>query len=1023
VAIDLSKFKGRLPYDSQLYGIYQPLIGWRSRLIQNRLNAIPVDLPPFPPLADIVVGGNKDLSVTLRGSHQNFRIMADGSVQGEHAADVFKDDPSLTTFDNPGYIDSLLVRLIQQDVKQNLPAHPPSDAAFWSTYWANNLSLDALNKAFNKAVASLHTTPLVADIAAIPPDTDPLGQYVYRVRLLFGDPFKANEYLFNKEVYVARYLNSLLPPAGAAAPTDFPAKLNSLLLNVVPTLDVKAALDLLDPLYLSAGIGREAVLSPIGIIHIFRQYYFEFDTFLGPPVEHVWLSPGSTTEMIEVSTRRVLQEYTLEQLTEQIQTSETSTTTADELSTAVQDENQKNTKLGATLSGGVNILVANVQASGSTSVDETQKNARQENHKTSRQQTAKLSSELRSSFKSTFRTVTEATDTRSKRYTITNPTNELINYELRRKMRQIGVQVQDLGTQLCWQVYVDDPGRELGVAQLVHVAAKSDLSPYVHAPMNPAPDPNGVVDTVTILVPVPNPGDRSNLGPIAAGAIGFVAASLPGAVVGVAVYDVVDSLFGGGKDKSDDYSITPQVTIHQQYKITMPDGYQLAQPAQQTPDADGVFTKDGSGDIPLRWLQNNGVGLKYHMTILNAADGVMDMVVNGGKVTPGEIIEFQAMIRVVPTADKIAAVKKENDQIAVENSQKDMAKDRAVRQDFVNGVKERVKFAAGIKGRPAEDLREEERTVIYRALLQRLMKEAWSLTVDRKVAHLRSELIKSIFDVDRMLYFVAPEWWQARLHESRLDITMPEYNMNALSRKALTNFSAAQTITGKGVISSPLKQNAGGESLATQDLADWGGEGRPDNYLITEDSNPARLGSSLGWLLQLDGDNLRNAFLNAPWVNAIIPILPGREQQAIEWLKQSQVEGADGLDDVYAGDDKAVFKTKYEAKYGVAKDPTVEDTLLLTADDIQKKQNAAFDVITEDVPAPGGGPALTISYLRQDQVFEKGFDPLAGGFKAAPQDKDGTPLLEVFDQWMEILPTDQVVAVPVAYDPKTGLMI
>ena len=45
----------------------------------------------------------------------------------------------------------------------------------------------------------------------------------------------------------------------------------------------------------------------------------------------------------------------------------------------------------------------------------------------------------------------------------------------------------------------------------------------------------------------------------------------------------------------------------------------------------------------------------------------------------------------------------------------------------------------------------------------------------------------------------------------------------------------------------------------------WGGvdDAERDNYYITEDSEPAKLGSSLGWLLQLDGDNMRNAFLNA----------------------------------------------------------------------------------------------------------------------------------------------------------------
>jgi hypothetical protein len=49
-------------------------------------------------------------------------------------------------------------------------------------------------------------------------------------------------------------------------------------------------------------------------------------------------------------------------------------------------------------------------------------------------------------------------------------------------------------------------------------------------------------------------------------------------------------------------------------------------------------------------------------------------------------------------------------------------------------------------------------------------------------------------------------------------------------------------------------------------------------------------------------------------------------------------------------------------------------------------------------------------------VFEHGFYPLQGGFKL----RTGADAFEVFDQWTEILPTDQVVPVEVVYDPKTG---
>src|SRR5205085_9744407 len=51
-------------------------------------------------------------------------------------------------------------------------------------------------------------------------------------------------------------------------------------------------LDTLDPNF---DLDRVA-LSPLGVVHLFRQYFFELDSFLGVPVAHVWLSPGTSLE-------------------------------------------------------------------------------------------------------------------------------------------------------------------------------------------------------------------------------------------------------------------------------------------------------------------------------------------------------------------------------------------------------------------------------------------------------------------------------------------------------------------------------------------------------------------------------------------------------------------------------------------------------------------------------------------------------------------------------------------------------
>src|SRR5207245_1974632 len=102
-------------------------------------------------------------------------------------------------------------------------------------------------------------------------------------------------------------------------------------------------------------------------------------------------------------------------------------------------------------------------------------NSEEEAHKHARQQSAKLSQEIRQNYKTTFRTSVEVTDTASRRHVLQNSTDRLVNYELRRKMRRVGVQLQHVGTQLCWQIYIDDPGTSLGVGELLHVGEPDNL--------------------------------------------------------------------------------------------------------------------------------------------------------------------------------------------------------------------------------------------------------------------------------------------------------------------------------------------------------------------------------------------------------------------------------------------------------------------------------------------------------------------------------------------------------------------
>ena len=207
-------------------------------------------------------------------------------------------------------------------------------------------------------------------------------------------------------------------------------------------------------------------------------------------------------------------------------------------------------------------------------------------------------------------------------------------------------------------------------------------------------------------------------------------------------------------------------------------------------------------------------------------------------------------------------------------------------RQYIDAVRERVKFASDIIPRPSDELRQEERIIIFRRLISQLMGAE-----PEDPPHIVMELIRTNFDVDKMLYFVAPDWWEPK-----------KFNPNSISKPKLSQTNSNTITTSPTGISIPMVKltpaipglNAR-DTLTMNDQMGWtkADERRPFNYSITEDSEPAKMGSSIGWLLQLDGDTHRNLFLNCSGVKAVIPIRPGREKEAIDWLKTANIEGAD----------------------------------------------------------------------------------------------------------------------------------
>jgi hypothetical protein len=922
--VDFEKFKGNLlPYASELYGVYQPLIGWKSRLMTRRFEAginslnrqflvelFPRFRPQFNITADI-------------GHHNEAAFNLDLAVESRTLSPLLSDSSS-----------SLVAKRTIEKIEESGIDNPEA--------WLKFTSRDELASTLTEIQKDVQTEFSYAVEALqkqdVQLDQDGLKQVL--------SPILA------RESVAAGALNVL--SSNKKSP-----QLMAMLMSSSTTLNVQDRLRtwerMVDKIHPRKLALDTAVISPIGLLHLFRQYFFEFDTFLGSPVEHIWLSPGGTVELIETSTRRTLTERVTETFSETVERSESNLSTQDELADAVRQENASNTRLGVSVntssSGGLLVFSSQVNTGTSFEMNQNSKEAREQTHKGLRQQTEKHSMDLRRSFKSVFKTVTEVTDTKSRRYVLSNTTDKLLNYELRRKMRQVGVQLQDYGKHLCWQTYVDKPGDQLGIANLIHIAVPNDMQPVQEPQLTPDPQ-NYKGETITYLYDWPFRDRAEENNPNSYVWKGF----------GVSTFSIPPK--DGYVLESVELVLVSEPKWYPKHKILDP--REIAPGSGETTgtkveifygDPDGTVTADRSD---LR-------GKPRHP--ITGDVGRFDL-----RITP--IYRPSQWLKT-----QVSNANKAKRELATQEQA------TQYKEKLFNSVKERVKLASKIQPRKYEDLREEERIIVYRNLIRQLMQDTGVETAPPSVQHLFAELVQSMFDVEKMLYFVAPEWWVPRKIEGSRPSTQffrPGIEIN--------EFRSYSTVS-------------------------WGGaENRPDNYYITEDSDRARLGSSLGWLIQLDGDNMRNAFLNAPWVKAVIPIREGKETEAFNWLASPEIEGARDLDAAYQPAN-AEELVKMRVTLGLPENAviTIREAIQYLIKRVQADQAIARTKQPDD-----NNPEL--NYLPTEKVYESGFNPLQGGFTAQELDENGNQKpFKIFSQWIEVVPTDQIVPVEVEYNPKTGM--
>jgi hypothetical protein len=399
---DFGPYKSTIPYASELFGVYQPLLGWRAKRAVQRL--LPGILDSQFKVVDALlsrISTVAKVAVTDFTNTEAFFKVSELKIGSLSAAGK----PSI-----PGMYRYFITDVIAEQIsKQKLIKTDPN-------IWKKLVSEEAFKDLLPAAAAMMEEDRAAFILRTIPAEE--------RVKFNFSSNKDLVAEIVQKRAESESAMAGALNELFKRNQFDVLSKLffpEDKVVDTEPLDDLSKFIDPLESFDPSADIGR-VTLSPIGIVHLFREYFFEFDTFLGPSVEHIWLSPGASLELVEIHTRRDTVDRSLESFVETIDKSALTTTKEDDLSTAISVENGNNSKFGISVSAGgsmsggapgVYSATGHLDATTSYSLEGNQKTAKQDTDKHMRQQSTSLSSEIRRNFKTTFKTTTEIQDVSS----------------------------------------------------------------------------------------------------------------------------------------------------------------------------------------------------------------------------------------------------------------------------------------------------------------------------------------------------------------------------------------------------------------------------------------------------------------------------------------------------------------------------------------------------------------------------------------------------------------------------------
>lgn len=205
----------------------------------------------------------------------------------------------------------------------------------------------------------------------------------------------------------------------------------------------------------------------LGVLEAYRTIYTPNEIGMGPADQVLSIAPSETVEIIlETSIRKTVEQETSSELTQTTSMSKEDKTEK-ELTDTVASLIQQTSTSSVSMSAGGSISVLSVSAGTSASYSETKSQSHETTSRTLRQSTQRVSSEQSKRYVIKTRSVQETSERELHRRVISNSSQLIQHYALRRCFQIGKASVQYLGPRLIIQHEIIEPGRYLLSPRLI----------------------------------------------------------------------------------------------------------------------------------------------------------------------------------------------------------------------------------------------------------------------------------------------------------------------------------------------------------------------------------------------------------------------------------------------------------------------------------------------------------------------------------------------------------------------------